>query len=504
VRPISNLPSGGQRSDPIAQRGLLGAAPPGVRPIQIPIPPSPKKVSNDWDSRSKPQPTSTPSVTSVPNTKVDADDPKGLKRQYRQSTPSLTIVVKNLPLNSGYRDVRKFFQGCEIPWDGLKMINDEQGKRIGVAYINFCSSQAYFEALERTGNKMEDNSIEVKSCKQEEYDKAIDSFVPAKDNEAKKPRLEEPTQPQISNKAGEKEFVILVKGWATCVNTEELKKFFKDVKIADNGAAIYIEHDPQRRPTGMAMVKFERETDYITALGMDLRQLAGKIVHIKPATQIELNDFIQRQSKIDNQTKNLDVQVASGDEQKCNYTCIHLQGLPAYVTLQDLQYTFFNGLEFGTRGMQLVLDSNGKSLGEAFAEFVSESECALALKKDGEIFMRKQVAVKPIMKTEMLNLLRMIKQPAGRVNSGPQFGRRSTYYVKTENWPFTISIREVISFFQGFNPIQETVRVQIGNDMQGSAAMVGFRSQEDADRAVSSLNKKYYRQRPIRMEPALM
>jgi RNA recognition motif-containing protein len=154
--------------------------------------------------------------------------------------------------------------------------------------------------------------------------------------------------------------------------------------------------------------------------------------------------------------------------------------------------------------MQLVLDSNGKSLGEAFAEFVSESECALALKKDGEIFMRKQVAVKPIMKTEMLNLLRMIKQPAGRVNSGPQFGRRSTYYVKTENWPFTISIREVISFFQGFNPIQETVRVQIGNDMQGSAAMVGFRSQEDADRAVSSLNKKYYRQRPIRMEPALM
>jgi hypothetical protein len=55
------------------------------------------------------------------------------------------------------------------------------------------------------------------------------------------------------------------------------------------------------------------------------------------------------------------------------------------------------GLEFGTRGMQLVLDSNGKSLGEAFAEFVSESECALALKKDGEIFMRKQVAVKPIM-----------------------------------------------------------------------------------------------------------
>jgi hypothetical protein len=62
---------------------------------------------------------------------------------------------------------------------------------------------------------MEDNSIEVKSCKQEEYDKAIDSFVPAKDNEAKKPRLEEPTQPQISNKDGEKEFVILVKGWAT-------------------------------------------------------------------------------------------------------------------------------------------------------------------------------------------------------------------------------------------------------------------------------------------------
>jgi hypothetical protein len=70
-----------------------------------------------------------------------------------------------------------------------------------------------------------------------------------------------------------------VKGWATCVNTEELKKFFKDVKIADNGAAIYIEHDPQRRPTGMAMVKFECETDYITALGMDLRLL----YHIPPA-----------------------------------------------------------------------------------------------------------------------------------------------------------------------------------------------------------------------------
>lgn len=499
VRPSNSFPPS-QAVDPSKQPGLLGAAPPGIRPIQIQ--PAKKEARAEFISTTEASRQLNPSIV---NTKIDADDPKGLKRQYRQATPSLTIVVKNMPLSSGYRDVRKFFNGCEIPWDGLKMINDENGKRLGIAYINFCSSQAYFEALERNGKKFDDNSIEVGACKQEEYDKAIDSYVPNKENEAKKPRIEESNQTQMpTSKVEKKEFIVQIKGWASSVTKEELKLFFKDLKISDDLTAIYVEYDEQKRPTGMAIVKFEKEVDYMQALGMDSKQLAGKIVHIKPSTQRELDDLIQQQNIIGNLLTVDKIIKGSGDVQKCDYTCVHIQGLPAYVTLHDLQYSFFSGLEFGNRGMQLVQDSNGKSLGEAFAEFSSESECAKALKKDGEMFMRKSVIVKPILKTEMLDLLRMIKQPVGRLNSAPQFVRRSMYYVKTENWPFTISIREVISFFQGFNPIQETVRVQIGNDMQGSAAMVGFRTLEEAERAVNGLNGKYYRQRPIRMELALM
>ena len=256
----------------------------------------------------------------------------------------------------------------------------------------------------------------------------------------------------------------------------------------------------------MAMVKFATEEDFKKALALDLKQLAGKTVHLKSVAQKDLDNLKEPQNKsvtpVSSGSK--DTQGAGGDAPKCDYTCVHIKGLPSIATLHELQSTLFAGLELGNRGMQLVQDSNGKSLGEAFAEFSSGTECAKALKRNGELFMRKPVTVKPIERTEMLDLLRMIKQPAGRMNSGQQFVRRSTYYVKTENWPFTISIREVLNFFQGFNPIQETVRVQIGNDMQGSAAMVGFRTQEDAERAVSSLNNKYYRQRPIRMEPALM
>lgn len=504
-------PSGGM--DLLKQPGILGAAPPGMSPLQVQgmnmqNSPIPRRAANDWEPRTKiplieTPPLAGPNPTLSPAGKIDAADPKGLKRQYRQSTPSLCIIVKNLVPNSGYRDVRKFFQGCEIPWDGLKMINDNEGRRAGIAYVNFCSSQAYFDSLERDGRKMNDNVVEVKPCSQEEYDKAIDSFVPKKDD-AKKPRLEGQTNTKVSPpKPTPKDNIVQVKGWANSVTMDELKKFFKDYKISEDGNAMYLEHDQQKRPTGMAMIKFDSVTDYNRALAMDMKQLAGKTVHIKPASQQELTNLIQEQSKFGT-VGDKNGTSGGGDAPKCDYTCVHLRGLPPYTTVQDLQYTFFSGLEFGNRGMHLVLDSNGKSLGEAFAEFSSESVCARALQKDGEVFMGKAIGVKPILKNEMVDMLRMIKQPSGRLNSGPQFGRRSTFYVKTDNWPFTISIREVLSFFQGFNPIQETVRVQIGNDMQGSAAMVGFRSQEDADRAVSTLNNQFYRQRPIRMEPALM
>jgi hypothetical protein len=75
----------------------------------------------------------------------------------------------------------KLLRNCEIPTDVFKLINDSKGDRIGVALVTFVTSEKYYKALERNGNLMTNRVVEVYPRRLQEFDNAIDSYVPKKD-----------------------------------------------------------------------------------------------------------------------------------------------------------------------------------------------------------------------------------------------------------------------------------------------------------------------------------
>merc|ERR1712150_356582 len=62
---------------------------------------------------------------------------------------STIIKMKGLPFSVTFTDVRQFFSGLDIVFDGISFPKNLQGKSIGEAYVQFDSVRAANEAMKR-------------------------------------------------------------------------------------------------------------------------------------------------------------------------------------------------------------------------------------------------------------------------------------------------------------------------------------------------------------------
>lgn len=88
------------------------------------------------------------------------------------------VQVTNIEKTTGYKDLRRFFQGLPVRQNGLKMINDEQGRRSGVAFVRFHRPESRKFALMRSGHVLNGNKLVVSTLDDNQFEEAIDSFRP--------------------------------------------------------------------------------------------------------------------------------------------------------------------------------------------------------------------------------------------------------------------------------------------------------------------------------------
>lgn len=92
----------------------------------------------------------------------------------RYKPTNACVEVRNMSTATSYSDIRRFFQGLHIPAEGLKMISDCQGNRIGIAYVRFAKSYAKEQALKKNGAMLRNTVVEVLHIDDELFDKAAD------------------------------------------------------------------------------------------------------------------------------------------------------------------------------------------------------------------------------------------------------------------------------------------------------------------------------------------
>lgn len=96
-------------------------------------------------------------------------------------TNGKAIKISNLEFSTSYSEIRRFF-GSLIAQDGIKMINDRNGRRTGCAVILFQQLNAKLFALQKTGQILKNSVILVEDLDENEYFNSVDNFKPSRIN----------------------------------------------------------------------------------------------------------------------------------------------------------------------------------------------------------------------------------------------------------------------------------------------------------------------------------
>ncbi|KAG6446771.1 uncharacterized protein LOC115441316 [Manduca sexta] len=87
------------------------------------------------------------------------------------------VAIRNAPNHTSYGDVRRFFPFL-IDKHGIKMINDNMGRRTGNIYVRFCEIRSKHLALQRKNNELKGAQVVVEPLDDESYESAVDSYLP--------------------------------------------------------------------------------------------------------------------------------------------------------------------------------------------------------------------------------------------------------------------------------------------------------------------------------------
>lgn len=88
------------------------------------------------------------------------------------------VRITNMNNKTHYAAIRKFFYGLQIPNDGIKLLNDENGRRRNDVVIRFARPDIARDAVQLDGKMLNGSCIRVMSIADSEYDNEVDSFQP--------------------------------------------------------------------------------------------------------------------------------------------------------------------------------------------------------------------------------------------------------------------------------------------------------------------------------------
>ena len=224
--------------------------------------------------------------------RYDDDRRGGADRRKRSFEQQLYCHVVNMPLPLNYRDVRKFFAGSEIPREGLKLINDRDGQRVGEAYIMFATEAHADQALGMNGWMLRGRHVMVERCSMEAFERAIDSYIPpggaggggkmlgsSPAMGGDRPPMKRPRSRSPPKREGS--LAVVVKNLPFTVQKREIFRHFNGVRFAKGDTSVTIEYHKDGRPNGTALIELATERDLQTALKMHRREeLGGRLVDV--------------------------------------------------------------------------------------------------------------------------------------------------------------------------------------------------------------------------------
>ncbi|CAG5115589.1 unnamed protein product [Candidula unifasciata] len=211
--------------------------------------------------------------------------------QTKNEPKKRCIHLRNLPITAAYKDIKKFLQPLDVPFDGLKMINDKQGKPAGEAFLQFRHHEDASRAFRRHGERLYGKIVSISLCTDEEFSAAGDSS-PANKKDTTAPAAAEG---QKSEKVEKLRYITQLKNLPLNITKQDIVQFFRGLTVENNNEAVYIEYDQTGVATGNGIVEFKTDFDYKKALTKDGSLLGTVAVRVFPGKAEEADALKQKQ-----------------------------------------------------------------------------------------------------------------------------------------------------------------------------------------------------------------
>jgi len=447
----------------------------------------------------------------------------GYRRQEKGEDPrdQLTIRCSNFPSSFNYKEVRRFFSGCEIPREGLKLLNDRNGMRAGVAYIMFLHPRSTMTAVSMNGGMALDCKVRIERCSFCEYDEVVDSSI----IQPSRPSIIQPTRPRSRSPLIKKHastvqttlHYFVIKKLPPKIERSDVKKFVGKFRIAADGGP-FMELSPANTHTGNALVALEKirnPGEVITALHKSV--LNGCSVEVVSIKKPEYDLRTKRSREMDNskgKDKTEEVKQKGGPKLGANKEavssdsdkrtlCIHIRGIPFNSTVSSIA-DFFRGLDIAPNGIRIVINREGRAAGDAFVEFTNLADVRKALEKDKQFLGHRYVELRTVSKHAMINEHRSLQKQCG----GPSVDEEEAIRIppgeidhdltiSMQNLHQNTQLEDILDFFRGFRPIVDSIKLQYKDGKPTGDGLVAFSTHQEAENAVRSKNRQFLLGRQI-------
>ncbi|XP_029734838.2 uncharacterized protein LOC115270035 [Aedes albopictus] len=214
------------------------------------------------------------------------------RSEERDGIDGQSVKISHLENSTGYGEVRRFFHGQTISSNGIKMINDKNGRRTGVALVRFMRRDGKRYALSRDGMRLKHSVIKIESISDQEFEEAIDAYRPSYDevpNNWKEVDLEEKEKKreeviQIRDEDEGKQGSVVVWNLPTMTTELDLMRIFSDFTIVE--VLIIKNYKNPKQLDGY--VKFHRLQDARKACDSTHKHyIRNKRVFVKQCSDIE-------------------------------------------------------------------------------------------------------------------------------------------------------------------------------------------------------------------------
>uniref|UniRef100_A0A1I8Q9E2 RRM domain-containing protein n=1 Tax=Stomoxys calcitrans TaxID=35570 RepID=A0A1I8Q9E2_STOCA len=248
------------------------------------------------------------------------DDPN-----VRESDPPKTRCIKIMNMCPGttYSDIRKFCVGLYIPHNGIKMVNDSNGLRVGVAYVQFSKYTCVSRALSRNNQLLRNRSIAIEAVSEEEFESITDSFHPDNRDRPHSGNRGDYHSETVDNygassnpfkhRTNSEPFSVLyIEDIPTLTTEQDIMKMFSSYSLYD----ILLLSSPENRREFVAHVRFSREEDAMSAYeDRAHHQIGYRRLRVRPGSLEEM-ERAKEKIRLANEQLMKEEQAAAEEEER--------------------------------------------------------------------------------------------------------------------------------------------------------------------------------------------